>query len=273
MPEFGRWAQRDPAGYIDGANTYQYAFSAPIIYSDPFGLCADQPYRHNSQDILDAMVNRGCISQDQADQASGMVGTSGDDQGGGYPGASGEAIAGLAGGIAFDGAIASTAWGRVQIPSQLILYNTASNPRDISDFIRDVVRRGEAARKIKLAGKIGGPLLGAGFTAWEMHSQYTDGADSLEIAGTGFGGASGIAVGAAIGMGVGGPPGAALGIGVGVATTFITPVASELVYRHLLGGMTEKEMISEEMRETCEWLAKKYIESLGGGSSSSGPAK
>lgn len=34
----GRWLQRDPAGYVDGASLYQYVRSSPNIYTDPFGL-------------------------------------------------------------------------------------------------------------------------------------------------------------------------------------------------------------------------------------------
>lgn len=34
----GRWLQRDPIGYDDGMNLYEYGASAPISYRDPFGL-------------------------------------------------------------------------------------------------------------------------------------------------------------------------------------------------------------------------------------------
>lgn len=37
-PKLGRWLQRDPAGYVDGFNTYGYARSAPIVLTDPSGL-------------------------------------------------------------------------------------------------------------------------------------------------------------------------------------------------------------------------------------------
>ena len=36
--DLGRWVQRDPAGYVDGANLYEYATSMPIVYRDPKGL-------------------------------------------------------------------------------------------------------------------------------------------------------------------------------------------------------------------------------------------
>jgi RHS repeat-associated protein len=37
-PTLGRFLTRDPAGYIDGLNLYQYVRSNPLIYTDPWGL-------------------------------------------------------------------------------------------------------------------------------------------------------------------------------------------------------------------------------------------
>jgi hypothetical protein len=37
-PTLGRWIQRDPAGYADGANLHQYAGAAPLSHGDPSGL-------------------------------------------------------------------------------------------------------------------------------------------------------------------------------------------------------------------------------------------
>lgn len=37
-PETGRWMQRDPAGYVDGSNQYEYVASNPTKYVDPTGL-------------------------------------------------------------------------------------------------------------------------------------------------------------------------------------------------------------------------------------------
>jgi RHS repeat-associated protein len=34
----GRFIGRDPLGYVDGANMYQYCFSDPLNFTDPFGL-------------------------------------------------------------------------------------------------------------------------------------------------------------------------------------------------------------------------------------------
>ncbi|MFI4854467.1 MAG: RHS repeat-associated core domain-containing protein, partial [Phycisphaerales bacterium JB065] len=36
-PYEGRWITRDPAGYVDGMNLYQYVQGNPLIYFDPFG--------------------------------------------------------------------------------------------------------------------------------------------------------------------------------------------------------------------------------------------
>ncbi len=39
-PEIGRWMQRDPLGYVNGANLLQYCASAALTFLDPFGLNA-----------------------------------------------------------------------------------------------------------------------------------------------------------------------------------------------------------------------------------------
>ncbi|MFG0257057.1 MAG: RHS repeat-associated core domain-containing protein [Phycisphaerales bacterium JB043] len=38
LPERKRWLQRDPAGYVDGANQYLYGGANPATYIDPMGL-------------------------------------------------------------------------------------------------------------------------------------------------------------------------------------------------------------------------------------------
>ncbi|MFI4915557.1 MAG: RHS repeat-associated core domain-containing protein [Phycisphaerales bacterium JB060] len=38
--DLGRWVQRDPAGYVDGANLYEYVMSSPIKMRDPMGLAS-----------------------------------------------------------------------------------------------------------------------------------------------------------------------------------------------------------------------------------------
>src|SRR5437588_458005 len=34
----GRWGEQDPAGYVDGANLYQFVTSNPLGKQDPLGL-------------------------------------------------------------------------------------------------------------------------------------------------------------------------------------------------------------------------------------------
>jgi RHS repeat-associated protein len=38
-PSLGRWLSRDPAGYVDGSNLYEYVRSSPTLATDPMGLC------------------------------------------------------------------------------------------------------------------------------------------------------------------------------------------------------------------------------------------
>jgi len=40
-PTLGRWLERDPAGYVEGMNLYQYVSSNPANLTDPMGLCPD----------------------------------------------------------------------------------------------------------------------------------------------------------------------------------------------------------------------------------------
>lgn len=39
-PALGRFLERDPGGYIDGANLYEYVRSSPVRWTDPSGLFA-----------------------------------------------------------------------------------------------------------------------------------------------------------------------------------------------------------------------------------------
>jgi RHS repeat-associated protein len=48
-PTLGRWVQRDPVGYHDGMNLYEYVGSNPIIGLDPKGLFT---FTGNSSDSL-----------------------------------------------------------------------------------------------------------------------------------------------------------------------------------------------------------------------------
>ncbi len=45
LPQHGRWLQRDPTGYTDGANLYESFASNPTTYTDPLGQQAFDPTR------------------------------------------------------------------------------------------------------------------------------------------------------------------------------------------------------------------------------------
>jgi len=53
-PQLGRWVQRDPYGYPDGLNSYQYAVSDPIYYTDLLGHCAggEKPKPPKNADVV-----------------------------------------------------------------------------------------------------------------------------------------------------------------------------------------------------------------------------
>jgi len=63
--DLGRWLQRDPAGYVDGANLYEYVRSSPAGMRDWSGLvgqaCTDSPWESTIEVELvfdrDATVN------------------------------------------------------------------------------------------------------------------------------------------------------------------------------------------------------------------------
>ncbi len=52
-PTLGRWVNQDPAGYINGANTYQFVMSNPVNGLDPMGLCDCNILNKQLQQIRD----------------------------------------------------------------------------------------------------------------------------------------------------------------------------------------------------------------------------
>lgn len=40
-PSLGRWLHRDPAGFVDGLNLYEYVSGSPLNFVDPSGLLLD----------------------------------------------------------------------------------------------------------------------------------------------------------------------------------------------------------------------------------------
>ncbi len=58
LPLLGRWNERDPAGFVDGGNLYEYVMSGPITGSDPMGL-----------DAQDLAIYRNLIAKGNKDQA------------------------------------------------------------------------------------------------------------------------------------------------------------------------------------------------------------
>ncbi len=51
-PKIGRFLQRDPIGYFDSMNLYQYVLNSPTNYIDPFGLWTFQIGTYNSRGFL-----------------------------------------------------------------------------------------------------------------------------------------------------------------------------------------------------------------------------
>jgi RHS repeat-associated protein len=55
MPDIGRWLERDPAGFVDGANLYEYGMSSPSVRNDPMGLWSD-----HARETLDNTKEKYC---------------------------------------------------------------------------------------------------------------------------------------------------------------------------------------------------------------------
>lgn len=67
-PELGRWRQRDPIGYADGTNVYQYVQARPVVALDPLGLKltveGNRAYRDSVEDALREICPDAGISDD-----------------------------------------------------------------------------------------------------------------------------------------------------------------------------------------------------------------
>ncbi len=51
-PAIGRFLQTDPVGYYDSMNLYQYCGNNPLMFIDPFGLCANEYTNLTTGDIV-----------------------------------------------------------------------------------------------------------------------------------------------------------------------------------------------------------------------------
>lgn len=54
-PRLGRFIQRDPTGYVDGMNLYEYAISNPIQRVDPRGLWSENVHRDLTRNMMSAV--------------------------------------------------------------------------------------------------------------------------------------------------------------------------------------------------------------------------
>jgi hypothetical protein len=64
-PSSGRFLQRDPLGYVDGFNLYEYANSNPINMSDPYGLKAEEDCDEScGPDVTRWLANQMILNKD-----------------------------------------------------------------------------------------------------------------------------------------------------------------------------------------------------------------
>lgn len=61
-PATGRWLERDPAGYTDGLQLYQYASSTPTTSSDPMGLRTWRPHLEEGAPYIGIANNESSLS-------------------------------------------------------------------------------------------------------------------------------------------------------------------------------------------------------------------
>ena len=63
-PSLGRWINQDPAGYINGANTYQFVMGNPTTLVDPFGL--SPPFGESQMNTLAGDIEAQLASEGPA---------------------------------------------------------------------------------------------------------------------------------------------------------------------------------------------------------------
>ncbi len=72
-PTLGTWLTRDPSGYGDGANLYQYVRSAPTTGVDPYGLYGRLTYKYRFVAFTKRMVDhRSTIRYDDEGKSVGI---------------------------------------------------------------------------------------------------------------------------------------------------------------------------------------------------------
>ena len=139
------------------------------------GLCGEDGTRAGN--ILRALLERGCFDElevlgtvvsDRVEVAIDYL-------------TDGEYLMPMAADAAVQAGTFALAVARVQVPSQLILYS--NRPSDISDFIRDVVRRGKSAEGIRRFGKRAGHVVGLGFVVYDIYDAGQNGADGYQMLG------------------------------------------------------------------------------------------
>jgi len=74
--DLGRWLQRDPAGYVDGANLYEYVMSQPVEMRDSMGLASRVGFRKTCGS--DAKVMATYVANLRAAAGNGPTGTPGE---------------------------------------------------------------------------------------------------------------------------------------------------------------------------------------------------
>jgi len=76
-PEDGRWLNRDPAGYMDGMNLYEYCASRPPSTNDPNGLYSDWVHEHLTREwaIKEGMLYDAANAVAEADDATDGIWT------------------------------------------------------------------------------------------------------------------------------------------------------------------------------------------------------